>query len=407
MEISEHGEEWPGMTRMAAVPNEDVHVYRKMREIPPIVERKIILLATATITDENLFSNGLFQNVFFLLRMFDAMGCLPILVVNTKPTSLDKIPEILRTCRVLSVEDLIKQPIPIFAYIEIGMSVDQMLRKFLKMTGAKICKLYLGNILNIDIETPIFYPGMHFNHHIIGELNEIWVSPHYKQHAEYACALNHVDPKGQVQKIAPYVWDSAVLLDDGKRHVGWKPRQPGEQEVFIIMEPNISFQKTSLIPLLNLEAWYRKHKDCNIKVIIINGERINQTPFFRESICESLDIIKDKKVEFQGRNDMVSIMRANPSATFLCHQVNNEFNYMILELLWSGFPLIHNAKCWEEFGYFYNGNDITDASELIQLSREKHFELFETYRSHARTMAWRHSPYNPDVHRAWKKLLAL
>ena len=225
---SQHGEEWPGMTRLAPSPSDALKVYQPMVKIAPVFERKIVLLATATITDENIFNNGLFQNVFFLLRMFEAMGMLPLFVVNEKPKALDKVPEVLRNTRVVSVEDLVKQPIPVAYYIEIGMSIDQVMRKFLKMIGAKIFKLYLGNILNIDVETPIFYPNMNFAHHVIGEINDIWVSPHYAQHSEYARHLNHVDPSNKKTMVAPYVWDSAILTDDGRRNLIWRPRLPTE-----------------------------------------------------------------------------------------------------------------------------------------------------------------------------------
>ena len=76
-----------------------------------------------------LYFQGLFQNVFLLYKMFDSAGWTPILIVNTKPTNLEKVPEVLRTTRVLSIEDLVKQPLPIKAYIEIGMSIDPQLRR--------------------------------------------------------------------------------------------------------------------------------------------------------------------------------------------------------------------------------------------------------------------------------------
>ena len=155
MVLNQHGYELAGMTRMGSVP--------VSKHLP------LTGLSGITITDDNLFANGLFQNVFLLYKMFDSAGWTPILVVNTKPTNLEKVPEVLRTTRVLSIEDLVKQPLPIKAYIEIGMSIDPQLRRFLKMIGAKTFKLYLGNILNIDIETPVFYPSMNFSHHVIGE----------------------------------------------------------------------------------------------------------------------------------------------------------------------------------------------------------------------------------------------
>ena len=80
---------------------------------------------------------------------------------------------------------------------------------------------------------------------------------------------------------------------------------------------------------------------------------------------------------------------------------------MLLELLWAGFPVIHNAACWSEYGYYYAGNNIKNGAEMIELAKKSHTEFFETYKSHARTLAWKYSPYNPDVHRGWKEILQL
>jgi hypothetical protein len=401
---SEHGFEYPGMTRMGSVNVQPSKPIKDIGQIPSLVERPVVLLATATITDENIFANGLFQNVYILYKLFDAAGWTPILTVNDKPKSLDKIPEVLRTSRVVSVEDLVKQPLPVKAYIEIGMSIDPNVRRFLRMIGAKIYKLYLGNILNIDIETPVFYPAMNFSHHVIGEIDSVFVSPHYGQHAEYAQALNHVDPTKD-PKIAPYVWDPCILTNEGKRSVSWRPRRPDEKETFVIMEPNISFQKTAFFSIMALEGWYRNHKDWNGQVVIVNGERLLSIPFFRDSILPTLDLFKDNKVVILGRRDMHTMMTEYPSAIFCLHQWNNEYNYMTLELLHAGFPVLHNAQSWASYGYSYVGNSISSFHSRLDFVRQRHAELLETYRSHARALLWTHSPYNPEVQNAWISLL--
>jgi hypothetical protein len=401
---SEHGFEYPGMTRMGSVNVQPSKPIKDIGQIPSLVERPVVLLATATITDENIFANGLFQNVYILYKLFDAAGWTPILTVNDKPKSLDKIPEVLRTSRVVSVEDLVKQPLPVKAYIEIGMSIDPNVRRFLRMIGAKIYKLYLGNILNIDIETPVFYPAMNFSHHVIGEIDSVFVSPHYGQHAEYAQALNHVDPTKD-PKIAPYVWDPCILTNEGKRSVTWRPRRPDEKETFVIMEPNISFQKTAFFSIMALEGWYRNHKDWNGQVVIVNGERLLSIPFFRDSILPTLDLFKDNKVVILGRRDMHTMMTEYPSAIFCLHQWNNEYNYMTLELLHAGFPVLHNAQSWASYGYSYVGNSISSFHSRLDFVRQRHAELLETYRSHARALLWTHSPYNPEVQNAWISLL--
>lgn len=398
-----HGLQLPGMTRMGSEPCASLAPYKSILSIPSLIERPILILATATITDENIFSNGLFQNIYLFYRMFDAMGYTTLLLVNSKPKNLDGIPDVLKMCRVVAVEDLIKQPIPIKVYIEIGMSIDTTIRKFLKMVGAKVCKLYLGNILNIDTETPVFYPGMNFSHHVVGEMQEIWVSPHYGQHAEYAVALNHVDITTERAKIAPYIWDPCILTDDGRRRIQWTP--PTGPPKIIIMEPNISFQKTAVVPIMAMERWYRNHKSWNGEICIYNGERMLMTPFFRDSILPTLELHKDGKIKFFGRKDIISILKEYPSATFLLHQWNNEYNYMLFELFWAGYPVIHNAQAWGSYGYCYTGADLDKIGSLYDEVTTRHTEKSETYRSHARTLAWRHSPYNPEVQKAWAALL--
>ena len=401
---------FPGMVRYDE--NDDsraklsITPYANMNTLSSVIQRNTVLLATAVITEENLFSNGLFQNIYILYRMFESMGWLPILVINKKPENMDKIPDYMKNIRLISVEDLSRTPIPIKLYVEIGMSVDESMRRFLRMCGAKICKLYLGNILNIDVETPIFYPSMYFAHHVIGDLDEIWVSPHYTQHSEYARALNHVDLDKKNPIVVPYVWDSQILTRDGQRNFRWQPSTGPENDMFIIVEPNISFQKTSLIPLMILEAWFRRNPTWKGQVVIVNGERIQLIPFFRETILSKLELMKAGRIIIKGRMDILTILNNYPSAIPICHQWNNEYNYMTLEYFTSGYPVIHNCSDWSNYGYYYKNSDIQGASLLIDKIRESHRENYEVYRAHARALTWRHSPYNPEVQNRWAEIIS-
>ncbi len=379
--------------------------YTGMGAMQSIFQRNVVLLATAVITEENIFSNGLFQNVYYFYRMFEAMGWLPLLFVNRRPEDFSKVPWYMRDLRLLCVEDLAKNPIPVKVYLEIGMSIDGQMRKFLRMCGAKICKLYLGNILNIDIETPIFYPQMHFAHHVIGELDDIWVSPHYYQHSEYARALNHVDIEKKNSAAVPYIWDSQILTKGGERNFFWRAPGNESEDKFLILEPNISFQKCSLVPLMILEQWYRKHRDWKGEVIVVNGERLLLIPFFRETIWNKLDIVKDGRVKMKGRLDILTILNDYPSAIPICHQWNNEYNYMVLEYFWTGYPVLHNASDWKDFGYYYENSNLAQGVAAIEKVRAYHRETLEVYKAHARALTWRHSPYNPDVQRSWAKII--
>jgi hypothetical protein len=72
MEVpSQHGLEYPGMTRMGSVNVQPSQPLKDISQIKSLVERPIVLLATATITDENIFANGLFQNVYILYKLME------------------------------------------------------------------------------------------------------------------------------------------------------------------------------------------------------------------------------------------------------------------------------------------------------------------------------------------------
>jgi len=401
----------PGLTETFGDTCADLQPWsRSLHTLKGIADRKIIILSTATITDDNLYSNGLFQNVFVFYRMFEAMGYAPILLVNEKPKTLKNIPESMRKCRMIVTEDMLKQPMAnVTALLEIGMSMDPLVRQFVKMIGGRLLKVYLGNILNIDIETPIFINQHHFAHHVVGKNDAILVSPHYGQHAEYAAYLNHVVPPNDLTKmIAPYVWDPNIITRDGTQAISWRAPSTPEEEVFVIMEPNISFQKAALVPLFIMEHWYRtvgKPRGWSGKIHVVNGDRLSMSPHFVHNIMPYLEIYRDARVEPTGRKDIVSTLREWPTATFILHNYNNEFNYMTLELLWCGFPVIHNSPSWVEFGYGYRAADLAGAALLVEEARTKHDERLETYKAHAATLAWRYSPYNPAVHAAWFPLI--
>jgi len=243
---------------------------------------------------------------------------------------------------------------------------------------------------------------MHFAHHVIGELDEIWVSPHYYQHAEYARALNHVDIQKKAIVSVPYVWDSQVLLGNGERHFQWKP---SETDTFLILEPNISFQKCSLVPLMILEAWFRKNPDWKGEVVIINGERLNMIPFFKESIWNTLDIVKAGRVKIRPRMDILTLLKEFPSAIPICHQINNEYNYMILEYFISGYPVLHNAPLCKDLGYYYENSDTKEGAKMLNYILTEHDNNISEYHKRNDIVLQRYHADNQELIETYDKLI--
>jgi hypothetical protein len=362
-------------------------------------ERKRVFLTTVKIPDEQIWANGLFQNIYILYKLMEVLGYEPYLLVDSLDNNKDA--SVHKKFRMLDFKTYIQKPFPVVAYLEFGMSCDPVIRRFFRNTGAKVAKTYLGNILNIDIETITFYPQTNFSHHVAGEIDEIWVSPHYDFHAEYAGSINGLCGK---TRIAPYVWEPYFISDLGENVYTTPP--PGQKaRRFVIMEPNISHQKNSLVSILAVEAYYRKHPDFVDHVLVVNGERINAIPYFQQSILPYLTLHKDGKLQLKPRAHITNLARVYCDAIILQHQVNNEYNYSFLEFMKMGFPVVHNHRRLKDFGYYYDRNDFDSAAKQIERVVEHHERNKEQYRSHVEQLLWRFSIYNPENLAAWQKLI--
>jgi hypothetical protein len=387
--------------------NTDLSSYNKFKgKLPPLGtsadNRRAIILATNDVNDITLFLNGLTQNIVILYDLFECLGYKSYLLQYSVQGEDKK--EFIKRYRTITPQDIIKNPIPIHAFIEIGMSLDSITRGYLRSIGSKIVKLYLGNILNIDIETIQNYSNMFFNHHLVGEIDEIWTSPHYKQHVDYAAILNRVDIKNG--KVVPYVWDPLLLTQYGSKDtIEWIPIDDWRQMDIVIMDPNISFQKCFFYSLLLVEAFSRKYPEWRGKVQIINGDKINITANAKNWILPSLNLFKSGRINLHGRKNIHTILKENRSACFMTHQWNNDFNYMTLELLYADYPILHNSEGWDAFGYHYDINKWNDAIEVLHKALTTHRDNLNIYRSHAANLIWKHSIHNPEIQEEWRQFL--
>jgi hypothetical protein len=274
-------------------------------------------------------------------------------------------------------------------YIEIGLSLDSAWRAYLQKKGCKTAKLYLGNVLNIDIETVCMTPGLFFHHHNTGHFDYIWTSPHYKANCAWLSALH-----GKPCSVVPYIWSPKFLTSLSP--LGGSFKSSGD---IVIAEPNISFQKTALVPLLLAEAYYREHPSWKGRVFIQNSERLLVTPFWNR-IVEKLSLFLEGRIVFAGRQSILELVQEHSGAVFICHQLTNEYNYMILELLYLGIPVLHTSESWSQSGHFYSVDRWLDAVQTLE-------EVIGEERvQNSSDLLWRISPENPVIQEDWTKLLA-
>lgn len=361
--------------------------------------QKSVFLTSIALPDRDVFRNGLYQNIFMLYELIETLGY-KTYIFTEKPLADVSGSEVLhKNFRVIDMNEFMAHPFQVYHVVEVAMGLAPQIRTLFKSIGARVTKLYLGNVLNIDIEIPTCIPPMNLSHHIAGDLDEIWTSPHYAPNVEYAGIINTgTDRKIPPARVVPYVWNPRFIRDcpEFVRPLKYS---------FTIIEPNISFQKCSLVPLMILEALYRRSPSAVESVIVINGDKVCSSPYFDLLIKPRLQLVKDGRVEFKHRMSVVDIMQTWPSNIVIGNQILNEYNYIMMEHLYKGFPYVHNCASLADYGYYYEGCDIESGVAAVERALKTHNVRGEAVRAEAEQLAWKFSPHNPEILAVWAKLL--
>jgi hypothetical protein len=385
----------PGMTEY--VPDTVAHIQ------PPHKDDRLLTIAMTTplISSMNLYQNGLYQNILMLYKLFRSMNHTVYLIVNNKPSM--ETADILITGGYVCIlpEDIIKYQVHIDIYIEVGMSTDSSFSSWLLTRGTRYVKYYLGNVINIDIEIITKLPTVEFPHHCPGKPQEIWTSPHYAQNLEYICSLFNVPFDRGV--IAPYIWDPMFTHSLPTWSAGGADKRSWMIRNIVITEPNISFQKSAFLPILLADRFANKYPEWKGNVIVMNAQRFSVN-VHAQRILEGLSLHIRGRIKYSGRQTIREIMEQNNGSVFIGHQINNEYNYMTFELMYKGFPILHNSEMWRGYGYYWSDLDIDGGISTLRRALCEHTPD-GTYSADAHALTWNYSLFNPAVREMWRRLL--
>jgi hypothetical protein len=362
-----------------------------MSAVPGLCEG-VIFITCQAMTPALIFNNGLNQNIIIFYRLFTLMGYKPYLLVNG-PMDSTKLPGAFHDLRWITLDTYIQNPFNVKVLLEIGMNMGKKVRGLLHMMGARVVKLYLGNSLNIDTEMSLFSNKNDIVIHSKGDIDLVLTSPHYASQLDYLRVINEVSEEAAT--IAPYVWDPMFINAYGQII----PKSPVKD--ILIIEPNISFQKSCVIPLLICEKYYVENPSFAGKVHVYNTDKYEDNGNFFTNILNNLALWKDGRIELHSRFPITEILQKYPSSLLLCHQTNNEYNYMYLEALYRDFPLVHNSAAWKEAGNYYECDSLEGGVAALRSA----FLRGGSSSEEGRKIMWNHSIYNPAVQEAWLRLL--
>jgi hypothetical protein len=171
----------------------------------------------------------------------------------------------------------------------------------------------------------------------------------------------------------------------------------------IIMEPNLGFIKTSWLPIVASEKLELDYSEILNKVYVYNYPEHKTA---HDMIADFK--VKDKLLKL-NRIAIFDVFHnfknSNTLPVFVSHHYKNSLNYLYYEILYYGYPLVHNSDDLDGCGYYYPDNNIGKCVEAIMDAFKHHNKQADTYREKSLKYLERVDPYHPDVGKIWKQMI--
>jgi hypothetical protein len=231
--------------------------------------------------------------------------------------------------------------------------------------------------------------------------DEIWLLPKDEAFAPLMRAVHRCPVR-----IAPYLWSRRVL-DMSIRALGAEGARFGHRAdaggaAIAVFEPNISPIKTCLPAMLICDQAERLRPGAVASLRLYNTLHLAGQRTF-DAALESLDLHKAGKVTLAERDYFVRAM--GMASIVVSHQLACAQNYLYLDALAGGYPLVHNSALFRDVGYYYEGDDLDAGARQILHAIDAHAAQRARYeQASARVMA-RLDPAHPDNRSAYARLL--
>lgn len=341
--------------------------------------------------DNAMFSNGLSQNIKFFYDLMESMGHKPHFLVQ-KPVAAKRLLLNGKQYRAVTHDIILGSKKPFSLIFEAGVTICQADRERLrKEINAKIISLRYGHSMLMDMEQMCHQETLPVGLYE-KEPDMVWASPHFKNSYSYLATIYNAPVRE-----CPYIWEpDFVSAPFDAADYRAKP------DIYV-MEPSISIIKNALIPLAIIENLYRSDPDVFGKAMILNGLHYNERKYFLSNIVQNFGslISHANKVYFTGRYKFDEAFQKRD--ILLGHQMGCELNYLYLEALWKGVPLVHNSPAFQEVGYYYPDCEVMQGSD--QCLRAIRDRSVVANQRHNRAFMRRYSIHNKSVQSQYRDLI--
>jgi hypothetical protein len=355
-------------------------------------------ISVVTHQGQNIWQNGLGQNVIFLaealqkLPFIETVSLIDVGDQNAMPPQVDTVAKGLRIMRTQDATDAVD------VVFEMGGALDTQWLDLMRARGKKVVYYCCGQPYVGLVESPVFDKPTHSmrpDRH-----DEIWLMSKDRLSVPMMRTLHRCEVH-----LVPFIWDPQFLerriaeVSEHGLHYGYQPRAdksldastPVQGFRVAMFEPNISVVKTSSIPMLICEEAYRADPSSVSHMHALNTMHMKEHPTLTH-MANSLDVVKASKATFHGRNDIAGFMSQFSDAV-VSHQWGNDQNYLYLDVLYGGYPLVHNSP-WLDAGYYYPNFDAQEGGRQLLRAAREHDASLADYRARAQRVIDSVNPFN-------------
>jgi hypothetical protein len=338
-------------------------------------------LSVLTHAGQSIWENGMGQNVLFLARLLQRIDFVEsVTLVDAgdqphMPPQVDLAAMGLGFGRARDLTDVLD------VVIEMAGALDVQWLSYFRACGGRVAFHCVGQPFVSLAEPIVFTEKGHFSKP--DRCDEVWLLPKDEPFTPMMRTL-HRCPVFEV----PYLWSPQFLAQRvaevealGYRF-GYAPRtaaQPGFRVA--IFEPNISVVKSGSVPMLVCDGAYRAEPAAVASMQVLNTLHIKDHPTMLY-LANSLDLVREHKAIFHGRNDFAGFMVQHADAV-VSHQWQNDQNYSYLDALYGNYPLVHNSPWLREAGYYYPDFDIAEGTRQLLQAVRTHDAQLDDYRVRA------------------------
>jgi hypothetical protein len=151
-----------------------------------------------------------------------------------------------------------------------------------------------------------------------------------------------------------------------------------------VYEPDLSAMTEPGIPMLACEDVYRKERSAVSALHVLNASRLNVRGK-RAQLAGKYDLVRDHRTTFHGTHDLVDFVARHADAVF-AHQHEDGDAYGYLDVLYGGYPLIHNSPWLLDAGYYFPGADVHEAAGAFLAALHCHDDTLDSYRARSRSV---------------------